>query len=223
MLFNIARSGKKNSYHKLEFSHWIKQVLILFLTFCFGLTIIPATAYGQENTTEKLHDLFEKAWEYKLKTNPLEATYIGVHKYNDRLPDPSIKAKNNELQRQQAFLDQLKQIDRGVLSEENKLNYDLFKKIKERRIKELENQEYLIPINSFAGFHTVFPQLPDYMPLQSVEGYENYISRLNAFNRFVQQQITVMGEGLDKGFSLPRVIASDIPSMVEPHIVEDPQ
>jgi uncharacterized protein (DUF885 family) len=185
--------------------------------------LLPKAALGQTDADTKLDNLFEEAWQYKLKTNPLEATFIGVHDYDDRLPDASVEAHKNELQKQQIFLDRLQQIDRSTLSEDNKLNYDLFATLKERRINELEHQEYLIPINSFMGFHTYFPQLPDYMPLQTLEGYEDYISRLNAFSRFVQQQISLMEEGLDKGYSLPKVVAGKVPSMVKPHIVEDPQ
>ena len=200
-----------------------KTLQLLFFSFIFMLTATITTVHAQEKADTKLHTLFEDDWQYTLETYPLYATIIGMHQHNDRLPDVSIQAKNNELQRQQIFLDRLHQIERSTLSEENKLNYDLFKNIKERRIKELEHQEYLIPINSFFGFHTFFPQLPDYMPLQTVEGYEDYISRLNSFNRFVKQQISVMTEGLDKGYSLPKVVARNIPSMVEPHIVEEPQ
>lgn len=75
---------------------------------------MPTDIHAQNDATRNLHNLFEEAWQYELKTNPLDATFIGFHKYDDQLPDVSIKAFYNELQKQQIFLDRLKQIDRSI-------------------------------------------------------------------------------------------------------------
>lgn len=175
-----------------------------------------------EAPSKQLHQLFEEAWEYRLQQNPIFATQAGVHTYNDKLPDVSVEAKKRQLEQEKKFLGRLRSIDRAALEAADQLNYDVFEQVRKRRIKEIEHRAYLIPINSFMGFHTIFPQLQELMPFQTVEDYQNYISRLNSFRRYAQQHIQVMTTGLNKGYSLPKVVAKDIPAMVEPNIVEEP-
>ena len=49
----------------------------------------PAAAAPQDETA-RLHDLFRRAWEEGLKENPLTATYVGRHEYDDRLPEATL-------------------------------------------------------------------------------------------------------------------------------------
>lgn len=179
-------------------------------------------AVERDNPTEQLHQLFEEAWEYGLQQYPFFATQVGVHTYNDKLPDVSIETKKQQLEQEKKFLTRLQSINRETLNAADQLNYDIFEQVRKRQINELEHQAYLIPIMSFLGFHTYFPQLPENMPLQTVEDYQDYISRLNCFHHYSRQHIKVMTTGLNEGYSLPQVVAKDIPAMVEPNIVEDP-
>lgn len=179
-------------------------------------------AVEEDDPTEQLHQLFEEDWEYRLQQNPFLATFVGVHTYNDRLPDVSIEAKQQQLKQEKKFLNRLQTINREALNAADQLNYDIFEQVRKRQINELEHQAYLIPIMSFLGFHTYFPRLPENMPLQTVEDYQNYVSRLNGFHQYSRQHINVMTTGLNEGYSLPQVVAKDIPALVEPNIVEDP-
>lgn len=179
-------------------------------------------AVEQDDPAEQLHQLFEEAWEYGLEQYPFFATQVGDHTYNDKLPDVSVEAKMQLLEQEKKFLTRLQSINREALNAADQLNYDIFEQVRKRQINELEHQAYLIPIMSFMGFHTYFPRLPENMPLQTVEDYQNYVSRLNGFHQFSRQHINVMTTGLNEGYSLPQVVAKDIPSMVEPNIVEDP-
>jgi len=177
---------------------------------------------AQNDATDQLHQLFEDAWEYRLQENPLFATSVGVHKYNDELPTVSVKAAKQRLKKERAFLKRLQAIDRSALSDKDRLNYDLFERVRERRIAELEVRDYLIPITNRSGFHVSFPQLGDRMPLNTVADYEDYIARLNAFERYAQQHIELMQTGLDEGYTLPKVVLDGAPETIRPQIVDDP-
>lgn len=209
----------------------MKKLITISIGLIFmGLNPLPLEAQAnedspaveQDNPAEQLHQLFEEDWEYRLQQYPLFATFVGVHTYNDKLPDVSIETKKWELEQEKKFLARLQSINRDALNDTDQLNYDIFEQVRKRQINELEHQAYLIPIMSFMGFHTYFLRLPDYMPLQTMEDYRDYISRLNGFHQFSRQHIKVMTTGLNEGYSLPKVVAKDIPSMVEPNIVEDP-
>ena len=200
-----------------------QRTLLLGLLIPVILSLAPMlTATAQDDPSDRLHQLFEDAWDFRLAENPLFATSVGVHKYNDELPTVSVEAAQRRLERERTFLDRLRDIDRAALSPKDQLNYNLFERVRERRIAELEHRSYLLPITNRSGFHVSFHQLPDRVPLNMVADYENYIARLNAFDRYAQQHIEIMQTGLDEGYALPKVVLQDADETVRPQVVDDP-
>ena len=198
------------------------RLSILTVLISLLLSTMAGPAMAQENASDRLHQLFEDVWEWRLQENPLFATSVGVHEYNDELPTVSVEAEQRRLKKERAFLKRLQAIDRRALSEEDRLNYDLFERVRERRIAEREVRDYLIPITNRSGFHVWFPQLADQMPLNTVADYEDYIARLNAFKRYAEQHIALMQTGLDEGYTLPKVVLNGTPATIRPQIVDDP-
>lgn len=196
------------------------SVLTALLPLLLATMVGPAMA--QEDATDRLHQLFEDAWEWRLQEHPLFATSVGEHAYNDELPTVSVEAAQQRLKKERDFLERLREIDRSALSDKDQLNYDLFERVRERRIAELELRDYLIPITNRSGFHVSFPQLGDRMPLNTVADYEDYISRLNAFDRYTQQHIDLMQTGVEEGYSLPPVVLDGTPETIRAQIVDDP-
>ena len=185
------------------------------------LSTVTGPAKAQD-ASDRLDQLFEEAWEWRLQENPLFATSVGVHDYNDELPTVSVEAAERRLEQERTFLKRLRAIDRSALSDADQLNYDLFERVRERRIAELEVRDYLIPITNRSGFHVSFPQLADRMPLNTVGDYEDYIARLNAFERYARQHVDLMQTGLDEGYTLPTVVLDGAPETIRPQIVDDP-
>ncbi len=194
------------------------SILAILLLFCAATS--PTMA--QDNAADRLHQLFEDAWEYRLQENPLFATSVGVHKYNDELPTVSVAAAQRQLKKERAFLKRLQAIDRSELSDEDRLNYDLFERVRERRIAEGEVRDHLIPITNRSGFHISFPQLADRMPLNTVADYEDYIARLNAFEQYARQHIELMQTGVNEGYTLPKVVLDGASETIRPQIVDNP-
>jgi len=48
---------------------------------------VATTAAAATDTRQQLHALFESYFEDDLRANPLRATYIGDHRYDDQLPN----------------------------------------------------------------------------------------------------------------------------------------
>jgi len=202
------------------FRRTLPSVTLVAIVLCIGL---PGPSAAQNSASDQLHNLFEEAWEFRLKEHPLFATSVGVHKYNDQLPEVSVEAAERRMKREKTFLNRLHDINRSALSPKDQLNYDLFEQIRERRIAEVEHRAYLIPITNRSGFHVSFPQLPDRMPLTTVADYEDYIARLQAFDRYAQQHISLMRTGLEAGYALPQVVLKDADETIRPQIVDDPK
>lgn len=174
-------------------------------------------------TTNPLHQLFAEEWEARLETNPLLATYIGDRRYNDRLPRARDEDMLAWLEVKRAFRERLETIDRGALSPTDQLNYDVFARLSENEIRELEFHAYRLPICKAFGFHMDFGDLPAITPLENTRDYENYIARLAAFERYAQDHIALMRVGIREGYLPARVTLEGVDESLRAHIVADPK
>ena len=168
-----------------------------------------------------LHALFDKEWEDRLERSPSLATSVGDHRANDRLNDISVEAIEAQAEYRRGILEELAAIDLSGLSQTDRINAKIFERQMRNSVADAEFGEYRIPLNADSGFHMGFARLARGMPLDSVKGYEDYISRMNATPAYFQQQIEHMRTGLEEGFSLPRRTLLGYEETIEPHIVGD--
>ena len=185
-------------------------------------TAALATDIAPADPTARLHDLFDRVWRYGLQEDPLFATSVGVHDYDDRLPSQSIADQKRRDEAARSFLKELQSIDRSRLSAEEQINYAIFEDQLKDGIASYDFREYEIPLNADSGFHSDFSRLADVVPLATVKDYENYIARLRAFPRYVDQHIELMREGVSRGMTLPRAVLDGIEGTMQAHIVDDP-
>jgi uncharacterized protein (DUF885 family) len=171
----------------------------------------------------RLHDLFHREWEYRLKEDPPFATTVGRHEYDDRLPDISTEDLARRAAAGKAFLAELAAIDRSKLSSLDGVNYDIFRDQLTDGIASWELGEDQLPFNADSGFHSEFARLPEVVPLATVKDYENYISRLRAWPRYVDQEIEQMRLGLKRGLTVPRAVLNGFDGSITAYIVETPE
>ena len=177
---------------------------------------------GESDPTRELHQIFEDEWEFRLQEDPLFATSVGVHDFNDRLPEVNEAAQQRRARFQEELLARLDGIDRDRLSREDQINLDIFRIQLDSRIASFRYRSHLIPILADSGFHTSFARLPEDVPLGTVRDYENYISRMQAFLLYMGENIELMGEGLRTGFTQPQVILEGYEGSIQAQVVEDP-
>jgi len=179
----------------------------------------PAAA---DDASARLRQLFVDEWERTLRESPLSATAFGDRRYDDRLPSVGLADRRRTLEADRAALARLLAIPRDSLSPADALDYDVFRRIREDAVAGAEFRGYLIPITGNQGFHTYFPELPNRVPLATVEDYENYVSRLLAFRAYAGQHVELMREGIRTGMVMPRSSVEGVAAFVAPHVVDDP-
>ncbi|HEX4960769.1 MAG TPA: DUF885 domain-containing protein [Thermoanaerobaculia bacterium] len=197
-----------------------KPLLLPF--FCLSLVCLPAVAAAADEGA-RLHDLFHREWEYRLKENPLHATSVGRHEYDDRLPSMTPEDLARRAEAGKGFLAELKAIDRQGLTAEDAVSYDIFQSQLTEGIAAWELGEDQMPFNADSGFHSEFMRLPQAVPLATVKDYENYLSRLRAWPRYVEQQIALMRLGLKRGFTIPRAVLTGYDATISAHVVDAPE
>lgn len=175
-----------------------------------------------QNASALFHELLADEWELRMRQDPLLATMTGDHRYNDRLPALSEADFAGRLDHMLEFHKRLRTIDRSGLDLAGQLNYDIFADYLGTEISEIRYRAYRMPISKIDGYHALFPQLPRFIPLDTLSDFENYISRLLAFPRLVDDLIDVMQTGLRNGQMPPRVTLDGVDEQLRAHIVAEP-
>jgi len=170
---------------------------------------------------DELAALVEESWQVALREDPLFATHVGDARYNHLLPRDTLADLKRRTESDRQFLARLKAIPRDKLSDADRINYDIFARLKRDAIAAREFQADLMPITNRSGFHISFPELPLEIPLATSRDYENYIARLGAFEQWVDDNIELMREGIKQGMTLPGVVLEDADKAISPHIVDD--
>ena len=175
-----------------------------------------------DSTSAKFLGLLEDEWDFRLLEDPLYATHVGVHRYDDRLPQVSEADFKRRLLRMYKFREELREIPRDRLTSGDQLNHDLFGRDLDNRIDWIEFRAYRMPISKTGGFHTAFPDLPQWVPLNTASDYENYISRLRAFRRYIMDHLEIMRTGMRDGQVPARITLEGVEGSIRAQIVDDP-
>ncbi len=180
------------------------------------------TAAGPE-----LHALFADHFERTLEMNPTYASFIGDHRYNDRLANqnsPEYIAKSKALDEE--FLQRLLTIDREALDYQDQLSFDLFRINREQAIEGYRFPSHLQPINQFYSLTSFFVQLgsgSSAHPFKTVKDYDDFLSRADDFSTNIDQVITNMKLGLQQGVTQPRILMEKLLPQIVAQIVDAPQ
>ena len=187
------------------------------------MSLLLATLLIAATTSDvtKLHALFDANWETRLKENPLFATSVGRHEYDDRLPSLTPADLARRQSDRKTTLQKLATIDRAHLPAAEQVNYDIFKDQIETAVQSYDFADYEMPLNADSGFHSSFSRLPEEMPMATVKDYENYISRLKQWPRYVGEQIALMRLGLESGMTVPRATLEGVDKSIAIHVVDD--
>ena len=196
--------------------------IALAFVLAWALSSAPAQA-ADSSPKQQLHQLFAESWEFGLVEDPLFATHAGDNRYNDRLPKETLADQQRRLAAEKEFLARLEAISRDALERADQVHYDIFGRQKRDAIAEASFKSYLMPITNRSGFHVTFPELPLHMPLTTVKDYDNYIARLRAFDRYTDDNIELMREGIKQGYTLPSIVLADFDKVIQPQIVDDPK
>lgn len=156
---------------------------------------------------EKLFALFERADERELELNPLTALFRGDTRYADRLGD-YLTDEYTEASRAAARenLAALETIERDALSPTDRLAYDVFAYNQRDELSRLAPEIVALnvvrPVNHFRGFHTFYPTFASgrgAAPFDTLEDYQNNLSRNAEYVTLTDRAIKRFREGLDSG------------------------
>ena len=195
----------------------------LALSLVMVATVAAAAPAGPDvgTATERLHHLFEAEWERGLRESPIQATYVGDRRYDDRWPDLSAEALARSHAEDRQVLETLAAIAPDQLDESDRLNRDLFARTYRDKVAAYDWGLQYLPVTQRRGAQSV-NQIAELLPFATAKDYENWIARLNATGPYIEQTIALMREGMRRGLTQPRVIMERVPAQIARQVVTDP-
>ncbi len=171
--------------------------------------------------TREFYRLLETEWEAGLRDNPVRASLLGDRRFNDRWTDVSLAAYARRKAQTEDALKRLAKIERAALTEQDKLNYDLFKNEYENDLKEFDYKFFLAPVAHDGGIQTT-DQLAESLRFQTVKDYEDWTARMRAFPVLMEQTIALLREGTRTKTLYPKIIMERVPRQIDKQIVAQP-
>jgi uncharacterized protein (DUF885 family) len=188
---------------------------MVFMVWC------GASAQQPNLAAKALHDLFTSEWEYDMEQAPEWASQLGDRRWNDRWGDYSLEAQARRYQHNRDVLKKLSSIERGSLSSQDQLNYDLFKRGYDSAVAGYKFHGFLVPLNQREGIQTI-DEMVDSLRFQTIKDYEDWITRMRTFPVVMDQTIALMRQGIKERIVHPKVIMERIPAQIDKQIVSDP-
>src|SRR5690606_20519126 len=188
-----------------------------------GCAAAPQDMGARES--ERLDRLVEEYFDRQLERNPVYATFIGDHRFDDELPNmlsPEFIAESHALE--QEYLDAIRDIDRSALSHDDQLTWDVFKLEREWAVEGERFPDELMPISQFYSiptFMAIMGSGQSAQPFRNVQDYENWLGRIDDFDVLMRQIEANLGEGIRRGVTLPKIIVERIIPQLDAHVVDD--
>lgn len=197
---------------------------MLFFALVFALA---GCSQKEKKNHNSLTQVFDSYWEEHSRLFPLDATQQGDNRYNHLLPNDQTKEYRQVLR--QYFTDYLNRVnkfDREALSPNDRVSYDIFRYDMEMQLEGLSTDLWQIPFQQFWGLPLTMAQLgsgEQFQPFKSVQDYDNWIKRMEAFTPWTKSAIENFREGMKSGVVLPKLLVSKILPQMKDIIAKDPR
>ncbi len=166
-----------------------------------------------ENT--EFNQLLKDYNEGKLQLNPVSATFAGDNRFNDQFPNTlsdKYQAKSNEFfKNYKEKLNTFKDADLTESQQMSKavLDWDCDMALAQASYK----NDLLMPINQMWTINLTMGQLASgssAQPFKTVEDYDNWLSRLDKYNTWLQSAKERMQQGMNEGYVLPKSLIKKV-------------
>jgi uncharacterized protein (DUF885 family) len=183
----------------------------------------PAAPAAPASAATALHALFDSAWEDAMRRHPPWATYMGDHRYGDRLPDASPQAEAASHAETDRQLQAARAIDRQALGTTDRTSLDLF-------IHGREEDQLFEPLvgwrrltlGATGGFHTEFTGLLQASPSGTAVRAQQVLARLAAYPLRVDQELDRLRQGMALGWVAAQPVVARVLATLDAQLAAPP-
>ena len=201
-----------------------------------GAPALPSPAWAQDATAAatpasdkaaRLDALYEQYWEELLELNPLQATFQGDNRYNDRLPDfysAQFRAKSHDFTTR--WLQEIESVGSEGLSGQDLLSYEIFVRDAKDSLEAEKYPDWMMPVNqmgSIASYAVMLGSGTGAQPFKTVEDYDDWLARGNRLPVLFDSAIGNMRQGMAAGVVQPRALMEKVVPQLDALIKDKPE
>ena len=148
---------------------------------------------------------------------------LGDKRFNDQIRDYSVKAYNESLAREQAFLMRLAEIDPAGLSDQEKISRELLLRELTEDQEAADFKQWEMPVNQMGGIYTTYPSLVAQLSFTTVKDYDDWIARLHLIPKAFDQVTTNMAIGIEDKRVPPKYLLEKALAQVKVMAAQKPE
>ena len=205
-----------------------RRALGLGIVLALGATLAgcatgPATAPAAGTTAaadiatdkaRRLEALYAEYWEELLELNPLQATFQGDPRYNDRLPNflsEDYRDRSDAFTRE--WLEKIEAVGPEGLQGQALLSYEIFVRDARNSLEGTQFPGWMQPLNQFYNFASTAVQLgsgTSAQPFKTVDDYDDWRKRASQLPVVFDQAIANMRIGMREGVVQPTALMEKV-------------
>jgi len=154
---------------------------------------------------ERIADRF---WEYFLERQPIYATVLGDHRYDDRLDDPGPAGRAADRVALGELLEAVGALDRATLGVEDRITAGILEVVARvhlaklgQRLHEFESLDHI------AGPQSLIGDLARFTIVDSEAAFDRLLARLAAYPAYLQAHADNLAEGVASGRTAAAIVA----------------
>ena len=196
--------------------HPVSQVFSAMLA---AILLAGFAGSAKADATADLDTLLAEFWESQMVNFPTFASSLGDRRFNDQWTDQSINAIDDRQAERREFLRRLYAFDSKALSDNNQLNYELFRRDLQSDVDVHQFKGYLIPFSHRGGVQTL-NQIASRLRFTTIQDYEDWLVRMSKVDAVVEQTIARAERGRKEGLIAPSILMQRIPAQIATQLVE---
>jgi len=180
-------------------------------------------AQTQDTTPDvTLKALLDEDLAASLRRNPLQATVRGIPGYGHLLPDLSLAELRREQARERRALERLRALDLKALRDQDKVSYQLLRDKLELAVEaqQFTDAEALV-LSTLGGLQNVLPRAAQVTPFKTADDYRDYVKRIRAMPKLVDDTIERLKPGLASGWMSSKPVLDRVVAAIDAHLVEN--
>jgi uncharacterized protein (DUF885 family) len=173
-----------------------------------------------------LRQLFHDYYEASLALDPVAATTLGDHRYDDRLANDISDAYRTEVAAMSRRFDaRLAAMPPDALGADKRLSIELLRRELADRLERLTFPDHLLALTHISGPPVDFPVMGSgggVHPFDSTTDYRRFLGRMSDFVVWVDTAIANMRRGIAAGVVHPAIVVERLLPQLDAQIVDDP-
>ena len=184
--------------------------------------LILVLGCSSESYQTQFRSLLDTEWSRLMDDDPVYASSMGDLTNNNKWPDTSINKiylnHNHELQ----ILRQLEEFNITNFSDDDQVNYFLFKKQYENSIEAYKYKQFLMPFSHRGGIQLEH-ETTSIVPFRNKQNYLDWIERISQIDVLIDNEIEKARIGIDEGIVPPRFLMQKVYKQIALQVFIEPK